>query len=345
MNDKRRVAIEYGFIGLGGAGGKLVEAFRFIGNYKTFALNISSQDLAKLKMDDNDKLHMDIGLDGAGKDMNVGASAVKKYAGEIHEILSSKFVKVNYLMICVGGGGGTGSGGVLELLKLCSEYCENIGVLLTLPKDTEGEKVRHNTAILLKDLYALAEEKVISPLVLVDNQQVSDIHTDWNILKFWKKANMEVAMLFHQINLFCAEDSEVHPFDPADYRTIMKSGKCLTFGSLDIPVEADEITKTSISTYMRENLSTGLLAKGFEEAYATSKVAGAILVGQEEVLGEIPMEYLETAFGVLNKMVGDGTVHRGIYVNEEIPLRVYTLIGNLVLPFAKMKVLNRGLEI
>ena len=187
----------------------------------------------------------------------------------------------------------------------------------------------------------MAETKEISPLILVDNQKISEANADWNILNFWKKANAEVAMLFHQINLFCAEDSEVHPFDPADYKTIMEAGRCLVFGSLDIPTES--IQSTSISTYMRENLTSGLLAKDFEESYSGSKVAGAILVGTEEKLGEIPMEFLESAFGVLNRMIGDGTVHRGIYVNEGIPLRVYTLIGNLSLPAARMKILSRGM--
>jgi len=347
MEAKRRVAIEYGFVGIGGGGGKVAEAFRFVGGYKTLALNISSQDLAKLKMDDdNDKIHMDLGLDGAGKDMTIGASAVKRYAGEIHEALTRKFSGTDYLIVCIGGGGGTGSGGAKALIDICRQHMEgkgrnaNVGVMLTLPKDTEGEKVRHNTALLLKDLYEMADRKEISPLILVDNQKISDINKDWNILTFWKKANAEVAMLFHQINLLCAEDSEVHSFDPADYRTIMESGKCLVFGSLDIPTEA--ITSTSISTYMRENLSSGLLAKDFEESYSEAKVAGAILVGNESVLGEIPMEYLESAFSVLNRMIGDGTVHRGIYVNESIKLRVYTLIGNLMLPANRMKTLSRG---
>jgi cell division GTPase FtsZ len=340
ISEKRRVAIEYGFIGIGGAGGKLVEAFRFVGGYKSLAINISSQDLAKLKMDDNDdKIHMDLGLDGAGKEMEVGAAAVKRYAGELHDAISRKFKNTDYLICCVGGGGGTGSGGAKELINICKQYAQNVGVMLTLPKDTEGEKVRHNTAELLNDLYVMAEAKEISPLILVDNQKISDINADWNILSFWKKANAEVAMLFHQINLLCAEDSEVHPFDPADYRTIMKSGRCLVFGSLDIPSE--NLSESSISIYMRENLTSGLLARDFEESYMTSKVAGAILVGNEEILGEIPMEYLERAFGVLNRMIGDGTVHRGIYTNDAIALRVYTLIGNLVIPETRIKALAR----
>jgi hypothetical protein len=93
---------------------------------------------------------------------------------------------------------------------------------------------------------------------------------------------------------------------------------------------------------MRDNLNQGLLAKGFDDHYAESKVAGALLVGQEESLSGIPMEYLERAFGVLNRVIGDGTVHRGIYVNEKIPLRVYTLIGNLPLPSSRIKSLGRG---
>lgn len=339
MPEKRRVALEYGFIGIGGAGGKLVEAFRFVGKYKTIAMNISSQDLAKLKMDDENKIHLDLGLDGAGKNMDVGKKAVKKYNPEIHQILATKFAGVDYIIICVGGGGGTGTGGATELIKICGEYAKNVGVMLTIPKETEGEKVRHNTAALLKDLYKMAEEKVISPLILVDNQKVSELHKDWNILKFWKLANNEIANLFHQINLLCAEDSEVHPFDPADYRDIMLSGRCMVFGALDIPV--DDMASDSISTHMRENLQTGLLIKGFDESYSESKVAGAILVGKEEVLGEIPMDYLELAFGVLNRIIGDGTVHRGIYVNEGLDLRVYTIIGNLPLPEVRLKLLEK----
>ena len=344
-NDKkvanRKVAVEFGFIGLGGAGGKIVEAFRYIGKYQVLALNTSTQDLAKLKMDDdNDKVHLDIGSEGAGKNMEIGANAINKFSGDIHHALSRKFNKNQYLMVCAGGGGGTGCGGITALIDACLEYTDDVGVFFTLPKETEGEKVRHNTLETLEVLFKMAAEKKISPLVLVDNDKVADMHKDWNIFSFWKLANSEITTLFHQINLFCSQDSEVHAFDPADYKALMKGGRCLIFGSLDIPVE--EVNENSISNYMRDNLNQGLLAKGFDDHYAESKVAGAILVGQEESLGNIPMAYLETAFGVLNRVIGDGTVHRGIYCNEKIPLRVYTLIANLPLPSSRIKSLGRG---
>lgn len=339
---QRKVALEFGFFGIGGAGGKIVEAFRFNGGYKAIAANISSQDLAKLKLaSEADKIHMDLGLDGAGKDMEIGAKAIKKFAGELHQAIASKFVKDQHIIVCAGGGGGTGSGGITELIKLCKEYTPNVGCLFTLPKDTEGEKVRHNTLQTLKELYNLAEQKILSPLILVDNEKIAEMHKEWDIIRFWKLANSEVTGLFHQINLICAQDSEIHPFDPADYRTIIQSGKCMIFGSLDIPTE--KIEQASISTHMRENLQAGLLAKGFDDHYGDSKIAGAILMGQEDILAEIPMDYLDMAFGVLNRMIGDGTVHRGIYTNEKIPLRVYTMIGNLPLPASRITALSRGL--
>ena len=345
QNDKpnvdRKVALEFGFIGVGGAGGKIAEAFRYIGRYKVFAINTSSQDLSKLKMDDdNDKLHLDIGSDGAGKDMTVGAAAIKKFSGDIHQALARKFSKDQYLMVCAGGGGGTGCGGLAGVIDLCLEYTSNVGCFFTLPKDTEGEKVRHNAAETLAALFEMAAQKKISPLVLVDNEKVAEMHKDWGITTWYKLANTEITNLFHQINLVCMQDSEIHSFDPADYKTIMRGGRCLIFGSLDIP--ADKVDQNSISSYMRENLNSGLLAKGFDDHYSESKIAGAILIGQEEVLSNIPMDYLEMAFGVLNKVVGDGTVHRGIYVNEKIPLRVYTMIGNLPLPASRVKSLMRG---
>jgi cell division GTPase FtsZ len=285
-------------------------------------------------------LHLDIGSEGAGKDMTVGASAVKRFAGDIHQALARKFSKDQYIMVCAGGGGGTGCGGVKEVIELCLEHTSNVGCFFTLPKDTEGEKVRHNTAETLAVLFEMAAQKKISPLVLVDNDKVAEMHRDWGITTWYKLANTEITSLFHQINLVCAQDSEIHAFDPADYGTIMKSGRCLIFGSLDIP--ADNIDQSSISNYMRENLNSGLLAKGFDNHYAESKIAGAILMGKEDVLGNIPMDYLEMAFGVLNRVIGDGTVHRGIYVNDKIPLRVYSMIGNLPLPESRVKSLARG---
>lgn len=342
-DNQRKVALEFGFVGLGGAGGKIVEAFRFNGGYKTVAANISSQDLAKLKLssEKDSKVHMDLGLDGAGKNMEIGASAIKKFSGELHQTIASQFVKDQHIIVCAGGGGGTGSGGIVELLKLCKEHTNNVGCLFTIPKETEGEKVRHNTYQTLAELYKLAENKIISPLILVDNEKIAEMHKDWDIIRFWKLANSEVTSLFHQINLVCAQDSEIHPFDPADYRTVIQSGRCLVFGSLDIPT--DSLIQTSIATYMRENLQAGLLAKGFDDHYSESKIAGAILMGKEDVLSGIPMEYLDMAFGILNRMIGDGTVHRGIYTNEKIPLRVYSMIGNLPLPQDRIKLLSRGL--
>jgi len=114
----------------------------------------------------------------------------------------------------------------------------------------------------------------------------------------------------------------------------------LIFGSLDIPVA--EVQNDGIAKYMRDNLQHGLLAKGFEDSYAESKIAGAILMGSTDCMSDVPMDKLEMAFGVFNRMIGDGTVHRGIYVNDGVSLRVYSMIGNLPLPESRMKNLRRG---
>ena len=75
-------------------------------------------------------------------------------------------------------GGGSGAGTLVPLVETCRELHESIGsdskkvgVILALPKYSEGRKVNANAYETLKDACDLVKKGIVSPLVIIDNEK------------------------------------------------------------------------------------------------------------------------------------------------------------------------------
>ena len=66
------------------------------------------------------------------------------------------------------------------------------------------------------------------------------------------------------------------------------------------------------------------------------------MIGGNEVLGNVPQEYLDRAFEQFTRMLAEGSVvHRGIYSGNKDNLTAYTMIGGLGKPLEKLEELKR----
>jgi cell division GTPase FtsZ len=247
------------------------------------------------------------------------------------------------IIVTVGAGGGTGAGTVVPLVETASELqvalkcpTDKVGVIVALPKNTEGKKVNANAYFVLKQLLTLVEARRVSPLIILDNERIHTVYPGLAVDPFWDTANASVCSLFHLFNNICTKNSSYTTFDANDFKTILDSG-LIVFGATPVKKWSDP---TDISLALRDNLKKNILSGGV--SLSTGSVAGAVIIGGKSVLCEVAQDSLDQAFDQLNRLLRPGsTVHRGIYSGSKENLAVYTAIGGLEKPEEKLVELQK----
>ena len=249
---------------------------------------------------------------------------------------------VDKIFVCAGAGGGTGAGSVVPAVRSAMEVqaksnsSKKVGVILALPKASEGKRVNANAANTLNQVYDLVEQGIVSPLILIDNEKIGELYPNLVVSEFWNVANQSMAGLFHLFNHTAAKDSTYSSFDSNDYKQVLDSG-LIVFGASPVTEWKDSV---SIARAVRENLRNNLLSGGID--LSTGNSAAAIIIGGTEQLNSIPQSYLDEAFDQLSRMMRpNSVVHRGIYSGDKPALNVFSSIGGLGRPQEKISQLKK----
>lgn len=347
--DQSGGASAYAFIGTGQGGGRLAESFHRLGYTKTVCVNTAKQDLAGLSLPDDQKVLLDAGEQGAGKDMRVGESAAVHGQQQVYELMLKKFGRVEHVFVCVGAGGGSGGGSTLVMIETAKKFLaysgmdnidSRVGVICALPTNGEcaSPNVAKNAQFLVEALCDFAKKQLISPLVIVDNDKIQKLYPNLTMKEFWPTVNASVAGLFHIFNVIPKKNTQYTTFDAADYGSIMRAGGCMIMGVTQVKDFKDP---SSVSSALKSNLERTLLAEGFDLATATH--AAAVVLGGDKIFAEAPglPGAIEAGFDTLAVMTGNAMVHRGVYEDNKERLNVYTLIGGLAAPDKRIKALGR----
>lgn len=186
-------------------GGRLAESFYKLGYKKCIAVNTAQHDLDGLQLIPvNQRLLINNGAGGAGKDMKRGQEAAEKHKQQVFEKITKLFGKVDRILVCAGSGGGTGGGSCLTLVEVAKKYLtylgiENVdskvGVLLTLPTSGEAASpvVAENANLLATKLCTMSENNEISPLIIFDNDKIKNMYPKLTVTQFWPTVNATVA--------------------------------------------------------------------------------------------------------------------------------------------------------
>ena len=242
VEDQTCGSTKFAWVGSGQCGDRLVESFYKLGYRKVLALNSAYHDLNEVDIPSSQRLLMDIGPKGAGKDMRRGRDAALQYRREITKAIEDIFCdEIDHIMLAFGCGGGTGSGSAVPLLDTLRAYAKRIGlhnasrrvgVMCTLP--TAGEaaspRVALNAGIVMKELTDLAARGKISPLIIVDNEKISRLHPGLTVANFFPTINNTVSGLFDIFNRLSALSSPYIAFDSVDYQSVMQCGGCAIMG-------------------------------------------------------------------------------------------------------------------
>ena len=156
-------------IGLGGAGANILERVALDGAEGTelLALNTDVRTLAACVAGEKIQLGRNLtkGL-GAGGDPDLGYQAMLEAEAEIRAALRGRRI----VFLCVGLGGGTGSGAAPVITRIAREEGAFVVVFATMPFAFEGRRRREQAETTLNELAVLS-----NALVTFDNNRMGEL--------------------------------------------------------------------------------------------------------------------------------------------------------------------------
>ena len=324
------VAFNFAFLGTGQGGGRIADAFYKLGYRRVAAFNTTEQDFNDLTLETH-KLSLDVG--GASKEPDKAKAALKGREEDVRDLMTVAWGKnVDYAMICIGLGGGTGSGTGPELVRIAQQYMADqgrpvrVGAVVSLPPVTEGYQVARNAVQGFNELVQLN----VSPLIVIDNARIDQLYKP-AMSQRNAVANNTISQLFHLFNQLSAVHSPFATFDRSELAQLLDSG-LITFGAANIP-KID--TPADISSSIREQLTQSVLA---EVELDTASKAACLFVGGQHEMDTLDMDYFDAGFTQMERMMHkESIVHRGVYLGGSPGLQAYTMLAGLDVPKQRLK--------
>jgi len=336
------------FMGVGQCGGRLAHQYWQYGYRRVCVVNSAIADIQPLELPNDNKLTIGVG-GGAGGNPELGAKLMTDHREDVFNLARRSFGdSFDRVMVTAAAAGGTGSGGVVEAVLIAKDLMgkleiktndgdPRVGVIIALPKDSDGKDAHANAARTLHKLVAMEQSRIISPLILLDNQRIDRLFPKLPAGKFWQTSNHAVCSIFHLLNVVAAKESKYTSFDKQDFEAVLRSG-LLVFGSM--PVK-DWQRREGIGIAIRDNLSRNTLVGGLN--LKSGSIAGCVLVAKTDILdNQLPQEFIDDGLSMLGRMIKpDGAVKHGIYAGNNDGVVVYTMIGGLDAPTERLAELAR----
>jgi len=155
-------------IGLGQGGGRIAQAFSKGFEIPVVYMNLAGVDFAHIEASRKDILIFEEG--GTGRDMKFGERMVRDRFEEVRYFLAGRsFDDSEYILVCVGGGGGAGTGFMFPLLDYLLSLKKNIFLVFTLPEKREGIPTKPNALEALDRVIARYLQKEKISILLIEN--------------------------------------------------------------------------------------------------------------------------------------------------------------------------------
>ena len=237
---------DIGFIGVGQAGGNIVQLFEQEG-YPAMYINTSQEDLNTLK-DSKYVYHITNG-EGANKDRDKAKQLViddyDNIAAMVDKILDSEI-----LFVVFSSGGGTGSGTGPMLIDLMLDENRKVGAVTILPTAEESIKTKYNSYECFRELLSL--DKMASLFVL-DNSKADKFYINGRFFRMFDDyVNIPDSYSSQKGNIDDAEIKETlltHGMSCiySDYDTSMSNLTKSIFSDIYAPIEGDRVKYMSLA--------------------------------------------------------------------------------------------------
>ncbi len=316
-----RSAINCGFVGVGGGGGKLAKAFLDTGFNKTILVNTTEKDQPG-GLDANHFVLVP-GADGVGKDVVLGKQVLEENSTLVEDAVRTRLGQVDWLFVLAGGGGGTGSA-CHELHGSLSRYLESIEasgqVVYIVSKPTAQELL--NPAI-SKNYNTLMEDIADHPHIVIDNEkQLHLLRGKVGMLNMFPAANRNFAKLFGQVLKLADEHTEIQTFDSKDLERCLRAPGRIVVGSTIIK----DVDRNDLGSLVYQGC---LRSSPCPTPSGTAKTGTLLLIVDGSMASDPAVSRrLESAFSYVGGRAE--VLFSGVYMKERIPgLVALTMLGGL----------------
>ncbi|MDC2867759.1 cell division protein FtsZ [Bacillus sp. BP-3] len=373
-HDINEISIKWGIIGAGQKGNK--EADLFAGYtfsngkpcYPTLAVNLSESDMMHLKnIEKEDRIHFK-GLKGAARTPSVVTDMFDEeinpdahtHLNALAEALGRKFtdengdINVDQFLICLGAGGGVGTGwGSLVLQLIRQEFFPRpVSLLISLPSGDPDEI--NNAIVLLNEideffkeqdrLFSPSDIKPLTSVILNDNTQMQKLIESQkgtkdlkNRFMNWKEeANNNIVSTLHEINLIPQNfGSDNVTYDPSDLiKLFTLPARFLTIGK----ARMKKLELTVLESSIQKSLNDGFFS--CQHQYQTATMYGGFILrpsGEDffkDVSTETKIRKVLSEYRMLDEIAGkfgdpiwdaDYAVIYSIFAGMEMPARFISL--------------------
>ena len=316
-----RSAISCGFIGVGGGGGKLAKAFLDLGFNKTILVNTTQKD-APSGLDAGHFVLVP-GADGVGKDIKLGKRVLQENSAFVEDAVRTRLGQLDWLFVCAGGGGGTGSA-AHELHGSLSRYLSSIEatgkVVYIVSKPTAQEMLNPTIS---NNYKSLVQDLKDTPHIIIDNEkQLQLLRGKVGMMNMFPAANRNFAKLLSQVLKLADEHTDIQTFDTKDLERCLSTDGRIVIGSTVVR----DVTRNDLGSLVYQ----GCLRSSPCPTPSGNAATGTLLLVVDGHMASDPdvSRRLESAFSYVGGRAS--TLFSGVYVKEGIPgLIAITLLGGL----------------
>jgi len=303
-------ALNVGFIGVGGGGGKLAKAFLDLGFHKTLLVNTTEKD-QPAGIDENHFVLIP-GADGVGKDVEMGKRILSENSTLVEDAVRTRLGRVDWIFVFAGGGGGTGSASPI-LGNSLTRYLESIEsdgkVVYFVSKPTAQELLNPT----IKQNYdAIVSDVKDSPHMLIDNErQLQLLRGKVGVSGMYPTANRNFAKMVSQVLKLADTHSEIQTFDSKDLeKTLSTKGRMVLGSTVLRDPEANDLGSAIFQGCLKGSPCT---------TFEGSPQDGVLLLVLNEEMADSPSvsSNIEAAFSYVGGR--SKRLFSGIYVNNGVP--------------------------
>lgn len=337
--------LDFLYVGIGQCGNKIVDSFAGHKN-KAIAINTTQKDMNGLiNVNKNNMINIEANgtKGGAGKTPALGKKAMLEHIDEVMEKIETVGKESDYIVLCAGLGGGTGSGGTPVLIQSLLAQKKKIMLLLTLPEDTEGVEVQVNAFNSCLNILKIIESYKV-PYILIENNKIRSRMNSTNNFD-WSSVNQSLGKVFSQFNASANKTSSYTTFDETDYKKTLFVQGMMTL--VKVTMDLSEINNDNA---LRDAILNAWRDKNYfvDFDHQTATMITTIIEAPEKFLSNRDnYKLLTTSLLKLRDMCGSVSPYEGIYsydgkqeANRKDKVIVYCMLTGLKAPMEKLSSLQ-----
>ena len=319
-------------VGLGQGGGRIAHAFGKGFDIPVVFMNLTGVDFTHIEAQAKDILVFEKG--GTGRDPRLGEQMVRENFEGVEYFLNRQvFNDADYVLVCVGGGGGAGTGFMFPLIDYLLTQKKNVFLVYTLPEKREGIPTKPNALEALDRVIARYLQKEKISVLLIDNDYCVGRYGSGESFDYWGAVNAGVVTslkrfwLLTELERFSAfidVASGYKALDKNDIRRILFSKN----GYIDLrQMVFDDVGDDALARHIRESS----LIFGALDVRTTKRYIVSVGIPEHWKRLSGTLEFVEEIFEAISKSTRHTPdVIRCSYFNRKLgSLQVHLLLSGM----------------